>query len=112
MRAFLHRLTLVLFAAALALRLLIAPGMMPVASAHGVRLAECAGQMDGKRGDPVKPACPFAAVAAPAVAPATPTLAWKPLRPVAPAVPVLALSVGAHGMPADRPPSTGPPPFA
>lgn len=101
-----------LFAAALALRLLIAPGMMPVASAQGVRLAECSGQMEGKRGDPVKPTCPFAAVAAPAMAPVAPALAWKPLRPTAPAVPVLVLSLGARPLPADRPPSTGPPAVA
>ena len=109
MSAVLSRLTLSLFATALALRLLIAPGMMPVASTHGVTMADCPGQMQHGRGEPVTPGCPFAAIAAPAVAPVAPMLALAPLGPAAPTVAMPAPAERAHGPPADRPPSTGPP---
>ena len=111
MRPFLSRLTLILFAGALALRVLLAPGLMPTATAHGVQLTMCSGQMPAHDGQPATP-CPFQAIAAPAMPMAAPAvLAGAPPLTPAPGLP-LTLTERVHGPPPLLPPATGPPVLA
>ena len=107
-RLLLSRLTLTLFACALALRVLIAPGLMPMASGGGVGVQMCSGQTGGDHGQPVAP-CPFEAMAAPAMPEAPPAFIARPLAPRAPPAPSPVPVERGHGPPPPTPPATGPP---
>lgn len=115
---------LTLLVAALVVRALVPTGWMPVATAEGVRLEQCAGQApqpmagmhhdhrDGGKQMPVDHPCAFAGLGlAVDTAPPPPVLPVKPgaAAPVAP--PALAVAVG-RGLAAPPPPATGPPAFA
>jgi hypothetical protein len=106
-----------LTACALALRLIVAPGFMPVASANGFTIALCSGQgsmtvqIPGKS-DPAMPgggSCSYAALAV-AAAPDVPAILLPPaiLAPVAQTL--IPLVRSPHiGVPAPPPPAIGPP---
>lgn len=114
-----------LAACALALRLIIAPGFMPVASADGLTISMCtsmgvvdvrvtgdaAARLAGKS-DPVMPGaqgCAFASLAV-ATTPDLPAVLAAPalLAPVAAII--IPLTVAPHiGVPAPPPPPIGPP---
>ncbi len=105
-----------LIACALAVRLVIAPGFMPVASADGFTIAMCSGQsMTGVKfgkTDPAMPGdrgCAFASLAV-ATSPDVPTAVLPMVRPVAVA-PVVAPVIRSPyvGVPAPPPPAIGPP---
>jgi hypothetical protein len=104
-------------ACALALRLIVAPGFMPVASADGFTIALCSGQsamsvhIPGKS-DPAMPgggSCAYAALAV-ATAPDVPAM-LLPSMILAPVAPMLIpLIRSPHiGVPAPPPPAIGPP---
>ncbi len=106
-----------LVACALALRLIIAPGFMPVASADGFTISICSGQaatsvhIPGKS-DPAMPgggSCAYSALAV-ATAPDVPAVLALPVMLV-PVAPVLIPLVRAPhiGVPAPPPPAIGPP---
>ncbi len=112
-----HTLGLWLVACALAVRLIVAPGFMPVADANGFTIAMCSGQgaysvhIPGKS-DPAMPSsggCAFAALAV-ATAPDLLAVLVAPLV-LAPVAPVLApRGRSPHiGVPAPPPPAIGPP---
>lgn len=120
-----RNLGLWLVACALALRLIVAPGFMPVASADGITISMCTGQgavdvrvtgdvarhLVGKS-DPVMQGtqgCAFASLAV-ATAPDLSAVLAAPvlLSPVAAAIIPLA-STPHIGVPAPPPPSIGPP---
>ncbi len=114
-----------LVACALALRLIVAPGFMPMAGADGITISMCTGQgavdvrltgdaarhLSGKS-DPAIPgakSCAFAALAV-ATTPDLPAALAAPalLSPVAAAI--IPLTAAPHiGVPAPPPPSIGPP---
>lgn len=106
-----------LTACALALRLIVAPGFMPVASSDGFTIALCSGQgaasvhIPGKS-DPAMPgggSCAYAALAV-ATAPDVPAVLLPPvvLAPVAKIL--IPLVRSPHiGVPAPPPPAIGPP---
>jgi len=103
-----------LVALAFAVKLLVAPGMMPVVDAGGLRITICTGSgpvaatldLDGKKGKQApmaQEACPFA------------TLAWSVLATVAPYLPVPPLvhfvaPIALPSLPARAPPVALPPP--
>lgn len=115
-------------ACALALRILIAPGMMPVADAGGVRVTLCTGEgpvqvtvdRDGNahRGDPgqddprqdkaIHQACAFSSLSAASLLSDGP--AYAAAEPIAPIAPAARPSLPARAPPARvLPPATGPP---
>ncbi len=106
-----------LTACALALRLIVAPGFMPVASADGFTIALCSGQGATSihipvKSDPAMPgagSCAYAALAV-ATAPDVPAILLPPaiLAPVAQIL--IPLVRSPHiGVPAPPPPAIGPP---
>lgn len=112
-----NTLGLWLVACALALRLVIAPGFMPVVGADGFTIAMCSGQgatsinIPGKS-DPAMPGgagCAFASLAA-ATAADVPAVLSAPsvLAPVAQIV-IPLVRVPHIGVPAPPPPAIGPP---
>lgn len=113
------RIGLWLFACALALRLLIAPGMMPVVSAKGITIELCTAQgavevtLPGQPvHDPDRGQCPFAALGiAPLLAAPAPLAAPQPAA-TASQPPALRLARPHIGAPAPPPPARGPPAFA
>jgi hypothetical protein len=110
-------------ACALALRILIAPGMMPVADAGGVRITLCTGEgpvqvtvdRDGTahRGDhkqdkATHEACAFSSLSAASLLSDGP--AYAAAEPVAPIAPAARPPLPARAPPASTlPPATGPP---
>ena len=111
-----------LVALAFAVKLLVAPGMMPVVDAGGLRITICTGNgpvaatldLDGKKGKQspmAQEACPFATLAWSALATVAPYLAVPPL--VHFVAPIALPSLPARAPPvALPPPATGPPAFA
>lgn len=108
---------LALVALALALRILVAPGFMPVIGVGGVTVSMCTGQgvvevaVPGKA--PLQKAhdpCPYAALGQPPLVPPLDLLpaAMPLLAAIAPALAPLAQRPHV-GAPAPPPPSTGPP---
>ncbi len=106
-----------LVACALALRLVVAPGFMPVATADGITIALCSGQgamsvqIPGKS-DPAMPGsagCAYAALVV-ATAPDVPAVLMPPavLAPVA-RILIPLLRAPHIGVPAPPPPAIGPP---
>lgn len=105
-----------LTACALALRLIVAPGFMPVRSADGFTIAMCSGQAATGVGIPGKsPAmpgggsCAYAALAV-ATAPDVPAVLVPPMV-LAPVAHILTPRVRSPhiGVPAPPPPAIGPP---
>ena len=98
-----------------AVKMLVAPGMMPVADAGGIHITICtgtgpvdavldvAGKQHGDQGKAMQEACPFAvaAIAGPPAEPATMLL---------PALPALLAAIALPPLPARAPPSAAPPP--
>lgn len=113
------RLAVMLAALALALRILIAPGFMPVTAADGrIVLSLCTGHgpvemaVPGKAPQPAHKThdpCPYGALAAAPLTPETPLLAA--VAPLAPVIQALRpMAERPHlGAPAPPPPATGPP---
>lgn len=113
---------LCLVALAFATKLLVAPGMMPVVDAGGIRITICTGNgpvaamldLDGKKGKQApmaQEACAFSALAWSVLAAAVPHLAVPPLAPFV--APIALPSLPARAPPvALPPPATGPPAFA
>ena len=110
-----------LVALAFAVKLLVAPGMMPVVDAGGLRITICTGSgpvaatldLDGKKGKQApmaQEACAFSALAWSALAVAVPHVAVPPFaRFVMPiALPPLPARAPPVALP---PPATGPPAF-
>lgn len=107
---------LALVALALALRLLIAPGFMPVAGPQGFTVSLCTAQgpvdvqIPGKA--PAQTAhdpCPYAALGFPPLIPAVAALAGLPVPLARAIVAAPGLQRPHIGAPAPPPPSTGPP---
>lgn len=107
---------LALIALAIALRVLIAPGFMPVFAADGITVSLCTAQgaveveLPGKA--PAQKAhdpCPWGALAAPPLTPEAPLLVAIPFT-VATVAASLPAALRPHiGAPAPPPPATGPP---
>lgn len=105
-----------LVACALAVRLVIAPGFMPVASADGFTIAMCSGQsvtgVNLGKTDPAMPGdrgCAFASLAV-ATAPDVPVAILPMVMPVTAAPVVAPIVRSPHvGVPAPPPPAIGPP---
>jgi len=97
--------------AALALRLFFAPGLMPASDARGLTITICSGASDHVRdpsGAPAK-ACPFTALAAPALA-ADPSLPAPPVRAARRVLAALFAAVAAApARHAPAPPARAPP---
>lgn len=117
-----RRPALWLVALAFAVKLLVAPGMMPVVDAGGIRITICTGNgavaatldLDGKkqnRAPMAQEACPFAMLGWGTLAAVTPYLAVPPfIHFIAPiAVPPLPARAPPAAL---SPPATGPPSFA
>jgi hypothetical protein len=106
-----------LVACALALRLVVAPGFMPIVGADGFTIAMCSGQnavsvpVPGKS-DPAMPGgggCAFASLAM-ATAPDVPAMLAPPLVIAPVSQPLVPLVRSPHiGVPAPPPPAIGPP---
>lgn len=107
---------------ALAVKILVAPGMMPVADAGGIRITLCTGSgpvetsidLDGERhgdqGKTAQEACPFGVLAGGVSVMegsllAAPAFVLARVAPIRPPLPARAPPV------ADPPPATGPPSF-
>lgn len=115
------RLLLLLMAAALALRIAVPSGFMPVADEHGLRVEICTGsgpltvEIDpGKtpQQEQQRDPCPFGLAAGPALTlPPLPQLPAAPLAHSPPPYPglVAARLIAARAL---RPPARGPPVFA
>jgi len=113
-------LALALIALALALRVLVAPGFMPVmGAAGGISVTLCTGdgpvqiRLPGKAPAPAQQAhdpCPYGALAVPPLAPDAPVAVAAVMPPSAPAPLARPSADRPHlGAPAPPPPSTGPP---
>lgn len=112
-----------LVALAFAVKLLIAPGMMPVVDAGGIRITICTGngpivasldidgKHQGKQAPMAQEACPFAALAWGALANLSPLPGASRIAPIM--LPLALPPLPARAPPiAVPPPATGPPSFA
>ena len=110
-----------LVALAFVAKLLVAPGMMPVVDAGGIRITICTGNgpvaatldLDGNKGKqtPMQEACPFATLAWGMLAAAVPHFAAPSFMGFVAPIALPPLPARAPP-PALTPPATGPPSFA
>jgi len=112
-----NRIGLWLVACALALRLVVAPGFMPVVSPHGFAIKMCGGAGDvvipvsGKPDLPMhgQAECAFAGLSAVAwIDDTTPSIGIPPMAPIAQLLSPMARAPHI-GAPAPPPPAIGPP---
>jgi hypothetical protein len=109
------RLGMWLVLLALALRIVVAPGFMPVVSGNGLTISMCTGQgavtvhVPGAPDAPMQTECAYAALASMATH-ELPAVLAAPKLPVQVAAKIIAYQRAPHiGIPAPPPPAIGPP---